>query len=74
MQKNWLCAEFDHVQLDLNHLKTGSGNRFFGGILLCFCSGEVSWGHGRVTNPRWLRMGWAYAEKLGCVRTLTMYD
>ena len=36
MQKNWLCAEFDHVQLDLNHLKTGSGNRFFGGILLFF--------------------------------------
>ena len=30
MQKNWLCAEFDHVQLDLNHLKTGSGNSFLG--------------------------------------------
>ena len=38
MLKNWLCAEFDHVQLDLNHLKTGSGNRFFGGILLLFWS------------------------------------
>ena len=36
MQKNWLCAEFDHVQLDLNHLKTGSGNKFFWGILLFF--------------------------------------
>ena len=74
MQKNWLCAEFDHVQLGLNHLKTGSGNRFFGGILLFFCFGWVSWDHGWVTNPRGLRMGWADAQKLVCVRTLTMYD
>ena len=52
MQKNWLCAEFDNVQLDLNRLKTGSGNRFFGGILLFFCSGGVSWGHRWMTNPQ----------------------
>ena len=28
-------------------------------------SGGVPWGHGWVTHPRGLRMGWADAEKLG---------
>ena len=31
-QKIGLCADLENVQLDLNHLKTGSGNwSFFGG-------------------------------------------
>ena len=34
MQKNWLCAE--DVQLDLNHLKTGSGNGFLEVLLIFF--------------------------------------
>ena len=32
------------------------------------CSGGVPWGHGWVTHPRGLRMGWADAEKLGFVQ------
>ena len=31
-------------------------------------SGGVPWGHGWVTHPRGLRMGWADAEKLGFVQ------
>ena len=58
------------VQLDLNDQKTGSG-RYFG----CFLgSGGVSWGHGLVPHPQVLRMGWAEAEKLVCVRILRIYD
>ena len=35
----------------------------------CFLgSGGFPWGHGWMTQPRGLRMGWADAEKLGFVQ------
>ena len=35
-EKLFFCADLKDVQLDLNSLKTGSGNRFFGDILGSF--------------------------------------
>ena len=29
MLKNWLCADFEDVQLDLDHIRMGSGNVSF---------------------------------------------
>ena len=50
---NGLCVDLDDVKLDVNHLKTGSGKRFFGGVLSGFwvLVGSPG-GHGWVTHPR----------------------
>ena len=37
-------------------------------------SGGVPWGHGWVTHPWGLRMEWADAKKLVCVRIFKMYE
>ena len=48
-----------------------SGTLFFGQFL---GSVWVPWGHGWVTHPQGLRMGWADAEKLVCMQILRMYN
>ena len=72
---NGLCVVLEDVKLDVNHLKSGSGKRFFGGVLSGFwvLVGSPG-GHGWVTHPQGLRMGWADAEKLVCVQILRMYN
>ena len=75
-QKTGLCENLEDVQSNFNHLKTGSGNRlFFGGTFGYFLgSGGVHWAHRWVTHPKRLRMGWAVAENLVCVRIWRMYN
>ena len=53
-----LYADLEDVQLDLNHLKMGSENRFFERSFGWFISSSgVPWSHEWVTHPRGLRMG-----------------
>ena len=41
MLKDWFVSDFEEVQLDLNHLKMGSGNRFFSMYFGCFLGSGV---------------------------------
>ena len=45
MLKDWFVSDFEEVQLDLNHLKIGSGNRFLSMYFEChLVSGGVTRG------------------------------
>ena len=56
------------VQLIHYNLKMGSGNKFLEIFWMFFGSVGVAFEHKWVTHPRVLRIGWAEAEKIICVR------
>ena len=73
MQKNWFVCGVSECIIGSYHLKTGSGNSFFGGILRVF---GFWWGllGSWVGDKPGMRMGWADPEKLVCMQILRMYN